>query len=114
MTYRPVDSPLSSFEEVLKPNYVLASMLSKPIVILGDLNCDCLRKACSELFKALEKFYTEMNLRQLIGTKPTRITAKTESLSDIIFVSPNSLVEDIGIIHRPLSDHSVVFIKRKV
>lgn len=87
-------------------------MLNKPITILGDLNCDCLEKACSE-FKALEKFYTEMNLRQLI-TKPTRITAKTESLLDVILVSPNSIVQNSGIIHRSISDHSIVFVKLKV
>ena len=112
MTYRPDDSPLSSFEEVLKPNYIQALMLSEPIVILGDLNCDWLRKACSE-FKALEKFYSEMNLRRLI-TKPTRMTANTESLLDVILVSPNSLVQDSGIIHRPIRDYSVVFVKLKV
>ena len=85
---------------------------SKPIVILGDLNCDCLRKACSE-FKALEKFHTEMNLRQLI-TKPTRITANYESLLDVILVSLNSLFQDSAIIHRPISGNSVVFVKLKI
>ena len=112
MTYRPDDSPLSSFEEVLKPNYLQALMLNKPITILGDLNCDCLKKSCSE-FKALEKFYTKMNLRQLI-TKPTRITVNTESLLDVILTSPNSIVQDSGIIHRSISDHLVIFAKLKV
>ena len=72
MTYRPDDSPLSSFEEVFKPSYIQALLLDKPITILGDLNCDGLKKTDTE-YKALEKFYTDMNLKQLI-TKPTRIT----------------------------------------
>ena len=40
VTYRPDDSPLSSFEEVLKPSYIQALLLDKPITILGDLNCE--------------------------------------------------------------------------
>ena len=65
ITYRPDDSPLNSFDEVLKPSYIQALLLNKPILILGDLNCNYLKKTYSE-FKALEKFYTEMNSIQLI------------------------------------------------
>jgi len=36
VTYRPDDSPLSSFEELLKPCYIQALTLDKPITILGD------------------------------------------------------------------------------
>lgn len=72
ITYRPEDYPFSSFDEVLKPNYIQALLLKKPILISGDLNC--LIWICSE-FKALEKLYSEMNLIQLLE-KPTRITEK--------------------------------------
>ena len=75
MTYRPDDSPLSSFEEVLKPSYIRALLLDKSITILGDLNCDGLQKTGTE-YRALEKFYMDMNLKELI-TKPTRITVTT-------------------------------------
>ena len=54
-----------------------------------------------------------MNLRQLI-TKPTRITTNTESFLDVILVSSNSLVQGSGIIYRPISDQSVVFVKLNV
>ena len=54
-----------------------------------------------------------MNLKQLI-TKPTRITATTQSLLDVILVSSNNSVRDSGVIHRPISDHSIVFVKLKV
>ena len=70
-TYRPDDCPLSAFEDTLKPTYMQALMLNKPIVILGDLNCD-LRKAYMES-RALNNFSSEMNLQQLIKN-PTRIT----------------------------------------
>ena len=112
VTYRPDDSPLSSFEELLKPCYIQALTLDKPITILGDLNCDGLNETCTE-FKALENFYTDMNLKQPI-TKPTRITATTPSLLDVILVSSNNKVLDSGVWHRPISDHSIVFTKLKV
>ena len=105
VTYRPDDSPLSSFEEVLKPSYIQALLLDKPITILGELNCDGLKKTGTE-YKALEKFYTDMNLKQPI-TKPTRITATAQSLLDVILVSNNSVLVS-GVIHRPICDHSIV------
>ena len=110
VTYRPDDSPLCSFEEVLKPSCLL--LLDKPITILGDLNCDGLKKTGTE-YKALEKFCTDMNLKQFI-TKPTRITVTTQSLLNVILVSSNNSVLVSGIIHRPISDHSIVFVKLKV
>ena len=112
VTYRPDDSPLSSFEEVLKPSYIQALLLDKPTTILGDLNCDGLKKTGTE-FKALEKFYTDINLKQLI-TKPTRITATTQFLLDVILVSSDNSVRDSGVIHRPISEDSIVFVKLKV
>ena len=112
VTYRSDDSPLSSFEEVLKPSYIQALLLDKPITILGDLNCDGLKKTCTE-FKALEKFYTDMNLKQLIS-KPTRITTTNQSLLDVILVSSNNSVRDSGAIYRPITDHSIVFVELKV
>ena len=112
VTYRPDDSPLSSFEEVLKPNYIQALTLNKPIIILGDLNCIGFEKSCPK-FKALEKFCSEMNLKQLIST-PTRITPHTQTLLDVIMVSPNCSVSNNGVIHRPISDHSIVFARLKI
>jgi hypothetical protein len=37
VTYRPHDCPLTFFEDLLKPNYINALTLCKPIVLLGDL-----------------------------------------------------------------------------
>ena len=97
---------------MFKPSYIQALLLDKPITILGDLNCDGLQKTGTE-YKALEKFSTDMNLTQLI-TKPTRITVTTRSLLDDILVSSNNSVLVSGVIHRPISDHSIVFVKLKV
>ncbi|CAB3997218.1 Hypothetical predicted protein [Paramuricea clavata] len=55
VTYHPDDSPLRSFDNVLKPSYIQAPTLNKPIVILRDLNCDVLKQNCPES-KALINF----------------------------------------------------------
>lgn len=67
---------------------------------------------CSE-FKALEKLYSEMNLIQLLE-KQLGSQKNTESLLDVILVKPNTLVRDSGVLHWPISDHSIVFVKLKV
>ena len=54
-----------------------------------------------------------MNLKQLIST-PTRITPHTQTLLDVIMVSPNCSVSNNGVIHRPISDHSIVFARLKI
>ena len=110
-TYRPDDCPLSAFEDTLKPTYMQALTLNKPIVILGDLNCD-LRKACAES-RALNNFSSEMNLQQLIK-HPTRITATTKPLLDVILVSCPQSVRGSGVINYSISDHLPVFVELKV
>ena len=110
-TYRPDDCPLSAFEDNLKPTYMQALTLNKSIVILGDLNCD-LRKACAES-RALNNFSSEMNLQQLIK-HPTRITATTKPLLDVILVSCPQSVRGSGVINYSISDHLPVFVEHKV
>ena len=110
-TYRPDDCPLSAFEDTLKPTYMQALMLNKPIVILGDLNCD-LRKACMES-RALNNFSSEINLQQLIKN-PTRITVTTKSLLNVILISCPQSVHSSGVINYYISDHLPVFVELKV
>ena len=101
VAYRPDDTPLSFFEDTLKPVYTQALLLNKPIIILGDLNCDGLNSSCRE-YAAINSFTREMNLQQLIK-EPTRITATTESLLDVILVSDPSSVRKSGVINNPIS-----------
>ena len=112
VTYRPQDCPLNCFEDDLKPTYLQSIAFNKPIVILGDLNCDVLKESRPE-FKALNNFASEMNLRQLIKS-PTRITATTETAPDVILVSSTSFVRKSGIINLSISDHMAVFVELKV
>ena len=110
-TYQPDDCPVSAFEDTLKPTYMQALTLNKPIVILGDLNCD-IRKACAES-RALNNFSSEMNLQQLIK-HPTRITATTKSLLNVILVSCPQSVHGSGVINYSISDHLPIFVELKV
>ena len=112
VTYRPPDCPLSSFEDVFKPIYMEALTLNKPIVIMGDLNCDGLKVGCAE-HKTLQRFLDEMNLSQLIH-HPTRITDSSETLLDVVLVSSRSIVRHSGVLNVPISDHLPVYAELKL
>ena len=52
-------------------------------------------------------------LKQLI-TEPTRITRSSSSLIDLIFTNQPDLVSFSGVSHVGISDHSLVYVFRKV
>ena len=83
ISYRPPDCLLSCFEELLKPSYIQALTMNKPIAVLGDLNCNVLKESPES--KALSNFLSETNLKQIITTS-TRIKDTCESLIDVILV----------------------------
>ena len=112
VAYRPDDTPLSFFEDTLKPVYTQALLLNKPIIILGNLNCDGLDSSCRE-YAAINSFTREMNPQQLIK-EPTRITATTESLLDVILVSDPLSGCMSGVINDPISDHLPVHVVLKL
>ena len=111
ISYRPPDCPLSFFEELLKPSYIQALTMNKPIVVLGDLNCNVLKE--SQDSKALSNFLSETNLKQIIAT-PTRITDTCESLIDVILVSSPDLVHARSVINTLISDHLPVYMELKL
>jgi exonuclease III len=55
---------------------------NKQIIIIGDLNCDCLDESAAETI-ALKEFLNVYKLTQLIR-EPTRSTASSESLIDLL------------------------------
>ena len=88
--YRPPNAPLNCFETDFSRTLVSALLMSKPIYILGDLNCNVLNTgdpAC----QALLNFCSTFNLIQLI-TQPTRITESSATLLDVILVSNKELI----------------------
>ena len=84
VVYSPSDCHVSCFEDHLKPSLTCALSLNKPVIILGDLNCNLLQENPDSL--SLSNFASEMNLKQLI-TSPTRITEFSRSLIDVIMTS---------------------------
>ena len=78
ISYRPPDCLLSCFEELLKPSYIQALTMNKPIAVLGDLNCNVLKGSPES--KALSNFkLSETNLRQIITTTTSRVVTKISS-----------------------------------
>ena len=112
VAYRPEDSPVSCFEDCLKPNYIQALAMDKQIVVLGDLNCDYLKEHCHN-YRALKNFALEMNLEQLIKS-PTRITDTTQSLIEVSLVLSPLLVRQSGVINISVSDHLPVYVELKL
>lgn len=111
VSYRPPDCPLACFENSFKPNYMQALLFGKPIVILGDLNCNLLKETREQ--KALSDVSIELNLTQII-TMPTRITTTSQSLIDVILTSSPSLIRDSGVLSTPISDHLPIYVILKL
>ena len=93
--YRPPDCHVSCFEDFLKPSSSYALMLNKPVIILGDLNCNLLQENPDGL--SLLNFASELNFKQLI-TSPTRITESSRLLIDVAMSSTPDLVQESGVI----------------
>ena len=105
--YRPPNAPLNCFETEFSRTLVSALLMSKPIYILGDLNCNVLNTgdpAC----QALLNFYSTFNLAQLI-TQPTRITESSATLLDVILVSNKELIIESNVVPISISDHDLVY-----
>ena len=111
ISYRPPDCSLSCFEELLKPSHILALTMNKPIAVLGDLNCNVLKKSLES--RALSNFLCETNLKQIITT-PTRITDSCEPLIDVNLVLSPDLVHARGATNTPISDHLPVYVELKL
>ena len=88
------------------PNYAEALTFAKPIVLLGDMNCNLLENGYDR--RALDDFSNCLNLSQLIS-EPTRITDTSNSLLDVILVTDKHLVVENGVVNVSISDHSLVF-----
>lgn len=74
-TYRPPGTPTMSFDTDLGGSLISASLLNRPICILGDMNCNLLQPDLLDS-QALTNFCHAYNLTQFV-TEPTRITDST-------------------------------------
>lgn len=101
--YRPPSSPL--LESVKN---IIATITSlgdpKETILLGDFNLNWLDPNTT----TERNLFNDLNLTQIIKD-PTRITNKTETLIDCIFVThPNRVIQS-GVLPDCFSDHCVVF-----
>ena len=88
----------------------------KEMYLMGDLNCDMLKKeklSNNMPTKKLNSVYELYQLSQLID-EATRITMTTSSLIDHITTNTPEKISHSGVIHTGISDHSLVFAIRKI
>ena len=112
--YGPPSAPPEFFDNLEKLVKAIDDE-NKEMYILGDLNCDMLRKdnEINTATMTVKSLYEQYQLYQLID-QATRITMTTSSLIDLIVTSTPEKILDSGVIHTGISDHSLIFAIRKI
>ena len=89
---------------------------NKEIILIGDFNCDwtgvksgTMKSQTNKLHEITEAFQFEQMIEQ-----PTRITDHSETIIDLAFANKPELVTNFGVIHIGISDHSLIFLQRKI
>ena len=75
---------------------------------MGDLNCNLLAPSTSTISDQLLLIAQEYNLTQLVS-EPTRVTAITESLIDVLFTTNPSTFHASGTMPLSGSDHTMLY-----
>ena len=109
VAYKPPSCSTICFEDDFMPNYTRALSQNMDIVVCGDLNCNMMNKECAEA-QVLNKLCLTMNLTQLI-TEPTRVTASSQSLIDVILVSNIRIVKNSAVVKSTISDHYIITVQ---
>ena len=86
---------------------------NKEKIIIGDLNCNYLSETRNSDLRQLVAISEVYQLTQIIA-QPTRITAASKSLIDLIFTNQKSRDVTQGVVDCGISDHSFVYVIRKV
>ena len=109
--YRPPDMPMEAFNDY---ELCLQKMdcENKEIICIGDFNCDYLQPDKNETQRLLylAKIF---QLEQFIE-EPTRITKNTRSQIDLVFSNRPEIIVKSGVEHIGISDHSLIYIHRKI
>ena len=79
-------------------------------LVLRDFNCD-MQRNLPEMRK-LKSLMLQFQFCQLIQ-KPTRITATSSTLIDLVFSTNVEKIGKAGVIHLSISDHSLVYVVRQ-
>ena len=107
VVYRPSDSDISYLVNDLMPSYIHALSWNKPIIFLGDINCDLLVN--NPRGDALRSFCTTVNATQLIKD-PIRVIKSSSTLIDIVLTSDTSLLKESGVLDLTISGHFLVYV----
>ena len=109
--YRPPNAPIELFE---KFNCILNKIESSHLesTITGDFNCNILADVSDNNTKHLIELCDLCQYSQLI-TQPTRITASSSTLIDLILTNEPDKFVTSGVQHIGISDHSLIYTTRK-
>ena len=80
---------------------------------MSDLNCNLLSEVVSNNSSHLLNIIDIYGLTQLI-TEPTRVTPYSSTLIDLCLTNSPDKISKSGVINIGISDHSAVYLKRKV
>ena len=111
--YRPPNTSMDIFEKIgtLMQNL---DQENKEVIILGDFNCDLLRSSTTS--NHTRKFLDLIEVFQFdqIITQRTRITQNSETLIDVALTNSPENIANSGVLHVGISDHSLIYICRKI
>ena len=110
--YRPPDSHVELFAKFESLIGKLDSE-SLEVYLLGDLNCNLASPLFDNNATLLTNVADIYGLHQLIN-EPTRCTASTSTLIDLIYTNCPERVVCSGVSHLSISDHSLIFVVRKL
>ena len=80
---------------------------------MGDLNCNLLSEVVSNNSSHLLNIIDIYGLTQLI-TEPTRVTQYSSTLIDLCLTNSPDKISRSGVINIGISDHSAIYLTRKV
>lgn len=105
--YRPPSGSQPNFLDYVKEIIpIITAMRYSDIYLLGDLNLDHLKSKKNETTRNLEQLLKTYNLYKIID-RPTRITSKSRSLIDILYISTSKDTKPF-MIKSNMSDHYVI------
>ena len=86
------------------------------VILIGDFNCDwsqIANKNANSQTKKLVELTKTLQFEQLIK-EPTRVTEISKTQIDLAFTNKPEIVFNSGVDHIGISDHSLIFIQRKI
>ena len=110
--YKPPNTSTEIFEkiEILMQNL---DQENKEVITIGDFNCDLVSSTISNHTRKLLALIEVFQFDQII-TQPTRITQNSETLIDVALTNCPENIINSGVVHVGISDHSLIYICRKI